>query len=156
MSEFSNFIKIIEEFIDFFDHLIPIEQEKLEAAIKNRVSFVEECMHKEQAAVLRLRGLEQKREKEQERLGMKDYSFRQILDRVPEDVSSVLKPLFDRMSEQVRQFQSISDNAKDIIEVNLHVIQSSLAEKAPGRETYSASGQKKDHDTTKHFTSRSV
>ena len=127
MSEFSNFIKIIEEFIDFFDHLIPIEQEKLEAAIKNRVSFVEECMHKEQAAVLRLRGLE--------RLGMKDYSFRQILDRVPEDVSSVLKPLFDRMSEQVRQFQSISDNAKDIIEVNLHVIQSSLAEKAPGRET---------------------
>ena len=156
MSEFSNFIKIIEEFIDFFDHLIPIEQEKLEAAIKNRVSFVEECMHKEQAAVLRLRGLEQKREKEQERLGMKDYSFRQILDRVPEDVSSVLKPLFDRMSEQVRQFQSISDNAKDIIEVNLHVIQSSLAEKAPGRETYSASGRKKDHDTTKHFTSRSV
>ncbi len=156
MSEFSNFIKIIEEFIDFFDNLIPIEQEKLEAAIKNRVSFVEECMHKEQAAVLRLRGLEQKREKEQEKLGMKDYSFRQILEKAPEDVSSVLKPLFDRMSEQVTQFQSISDNAKDMIEVNLHVIQSSLSEKAPGKETYSASGKKNDNENPNHFTSRSV
>jgi hypothetical protein len=156
MGEFSNFIKIIEEFIDFFDNLIPIEQEKLEAAIKNRVSFVEECMHKEQAAVLRLRGLEQKREKEQEKLGMKDYTFRQILEKVPEDVSSVLKPLFDKMSEQVTQFQSISDNAKDMIEVNLHVIQSSLSEKAPGKETYSSSGKKNDNENPNHFTSRSV
>lgn len=156
MDEFLNFIKIIEEFIDFFDNLIPIEQEKLEAAIKNRVSFVEECMHKEQAAVLRLRGLEQKREKEQEKLGMKDYTFRQILEEAPEDVASVLKPLFDKMSEQVTQFQSISDNAKDIIEVNLHVIQSSLAGNSPGRETYSASGKKNDNKNPNHFTSRSV
>lgn len=156
MGEFSNFIKIIEEFIDFFDTLIPIEQEKLEAAIHNRVSFVEESMHKEQAAVLRLRGLEQKREKEQEKLGMKDYTFRQILENAPDNVSSELSPLFDRMSEQVRQFQSISGNAKDIIEVNLHVIQSSLAEKAPGRETYSASGRKNDNESPNHFTSRSV
>lgn len=156
MADFSNFIKIIEEFIDFFDNLIPIEQEKLEAAIKNRVSFVEECMHKEQAAVLRLRGLEQKREREQENLGMKDYTFRQILEKVPAEVSSVLKPLFDRMSEQVTQFQSISDSAKDIIEVNLHVIQSSLAEQTPGRETYSASGKKNNTENHNHFTSRSV
>ncbi|MCI8581841.1 MAG: flagellar protein FlgN [Dorea sp.] len=156
MGEFSNYIKILEEFIDFFDNLIPIEQEKLDAAIKNRVSFVEECMHKEQAAVLRLRGLEQKREKEQEHLGMKDYTFRQILEKVPEDIHSALKPLFDRLSEQVTQFQSISESAKDMIEVNLHVIQSSLAEKAPGRETYSASGKKSDNDKPNHFTSRSV
>ncbi len=156
MGEFSNYIKIIEEFIDFFDSLIPIEQEKLDAAVKNRVSFVEECMHKEQAAVLRLRGLEQKREKEQESLGMKDYTFRQILEKVPEDIYSFLKPLFDRMSEQVTQFQSISDSAKDMIEVNLHLIQASLAEKTPGRETYSASGKKSDSDQPNHFTSRSV
>ena len=101
MNEFSDFIKLIEEFICFFDELIPLEQEKLDAAVKNRVSFIEECMHKEQAAILRLRGLEQKRDKTQEKLGIKDYTFRQILENAPEDVSSVLKPLFDQMSEQV-------------------------------------------------------
>lgn len=156
MNGFSDFIKLIEEFINFFDELIPIEQEKLDAAVKNRVSFIEECMHKEQAAVLRLRGLEQKREKEQEKLGMKDYTFRQILEKAPEETSSILRPLFDRLSEQIRTLQGISDNAKDIIKVNLYTIQSSLSEKSPGRETYSASGRKADNNNPNHFTSRSV
>lgn len=156
MNDFTAFIKLIEEFVQFFDGLIPLEQEKLEAALKNRVSIIEDCMHKEQAAVLRLRGLEQKREKEQERLGLKDDTFRQILEKAPEDASSVLKPLFDRMSEQVRILQSISDSSKDAIEVNLHMIQSSLAGNTPGRETYSASGKKNDNNKPNHFTSRTV
>lgn len=156
MNEFTGFIKLIEEFIRFFDGLIPLEQEKLDAALKNRVSIIEDCMHKEQAAVLRLRGLEQKREKEQERLGMKDFTFRQILEKAPDNVSSVLKPLFDQMSEQIRTLQSISDNSKDAIEVNLHMIQMSLAGNSPGRETYSASGKKTDNDKPNHFTSRTV
>lgn len=156
MSEFSNFIKLMEEFIEFFDELIPVEQEKLDAAIKNRVSFVEECMHKEQAAILRLRGLDQKREKEQERLGMAGLTFRQILEKAPEDAASVLTPLFDRLSEQVKMLQSVSASAKNSIEINLHTIQTALAGNAPGRDTYSASGRKNDNTTHNHFTSRSV
>lgn len=156
MGDFSGFKKIIEEFIDFFDELIPIEQEKLDAAVNNRVSFIEECMHKEQAAVLKLRGLEQKREKEQEKLGMKGYTFRQILEQAPEDTAAVLQPLFDRLSEQVRLTQSLSGNIKESIETNLYIIQSSLAKETPGRETYSASGRKKGSTDNKHFTSRSV
>lgn len=156
MDKFSNFIAIIEEFIEFFDGLISIEQEKLDAATKNQVTFVEECMHKEQAAILRLRGLEQRREKEQEQLGMTGYTFRQILECAPPDAVDTLSPLFDQLSDQVRMMQSLSDSAKDIIEVNLHMIQSSLSKKAPGGETYSSSGTKKNNNSQKHFTSRSV
>lgn len=156
MKDFSVFIQLIEEFIAFFDELIPVEQEKLDAAIKNRVSFVEECMHKEQAAILRLRGLEQKRENEQKQLDMEGYSFRQILEHVPEDTAAILSPLFDRLSEQVRVLQSLSEDAKSSIEVNLHMIQSALAADSSGRETYSASGTKKEAENKKHFTSRSV
>lgn len=156
MNDFSNFIKLMEEFVTFFDELIPIEQDKLDAAIKNRVSFVEECMHKEQAAVLRLRGLEQRREREQKQLGMENYTFRQILEKVPDDTASALRPLFDQISERVRQFRSVSDNAKEVIELNLHEIQSALAAEESGRETYSASGKKNNNDNKNHFTSRSV
>ena len=85
MNDFSQFTEIIKEFIALFDNLIPIEQEKLDAAVKNRITFVEDCMHKEQAAVLKLRGLEQRREAEQKRLGMEGYTFRQILEHVPDD-----------------------------------------------------------------------
>lgn len=157
MNDFSDYSRIIEEFITLFDNLIPIEQEKLDAAVKNQVTFIEDCMHREQAAVLQLRGLEQKREAEQKRLGMEGYTFRQILEQVPPETDALLRPLFDRLSERVRSFQSVSTSAKDIIEVNLHKIQSALASEDPGKNTYSASGRKKDTANNKnHFTSRSV
>ena len=149
-SDFSEFAKIIKEFITLFDELIPIEQEKLDAAVKNRVTFVEECMHKEQAAVLRLRGLEQKREKEQTELGMENYRFR------PEETASIFRPLFEQLSQQVQTLQSLNESARDSIEVNLHVIQSSLAADHTGRDTYSASGKRNAPDNKKHFTSRKV
>lgn len=155
-SDFSEFAKIIKEFITLFDELIPIEQEKLDAAVKNRVTFVEECMHKEQAAVLRLRGLEQKREKEQTELGMENYRFRQILEEIPEETASIFRPLFEQLSQQVQTLQSLNESTRDSIEVNLHVIQSSLAADHTGRDTYSASGKRNAPDNKKHFTSRKV
>lgn len=156
MNAFSEFIKIIEEFIELFDSLIPVEQAKLDAAVKNRASFVDECVNKEQAFVLRLRGLEQKREAAQEHLGMKGYTFRQILEHAPGEVAAVLQPLFDRLSEQIRTFQSINENAKAAIEVNLHMIQEALASNVPGQDLYSANGSKKSNNNNGHFTSRSV
>lgn len=156
MRDFSGFIAVIQELIALFESLIPVEQEKLDAAIKNRVSFVEECMHKEQAFVLQLKGLEQKREAQQKLLGMDDYTFRQILEEVPAETASVLTPLFARLSDQIRLFQSINASAKDIMEVNLHVINSALAKKAMEKETHAAPGTKKDNRGGNHFTSRSV
>lgn len=155
MHDFSGFIKIIEDYIELFDELIEVEQTKLDAASKNRISFVEDCLHKEQAAVLRMRGLEQKREDEQKTLEMEGYTFSQILENVPEDTGAILQPLFHRLSDQVRSFQAVSSNAKDMIEVNLHTIQSVLASADKG--TYSAEGKKVDDSSNgHHFTSRTV
>lgn len=156
MDEFTGFIEIIRDLIALFENMIPVEQEKLDAAVKNRVSFVEECMHKEQAFILQLKGLEQKRESAQRHLNMENYTFRQILESAPEEAAAVLRPLFDQLSSQVQLFRSISDNARDIIEVNLHVIQSAIAADSAVKSTYSASGKKNDNQDGKHFTSRSV
>lgn len=155
MNDFTNFIKVIEDYIKLFEELIAVEQTKLEAAAKNRVSFVEDCMHKEQAAVLRMRGLEQKRELEQKNLGMENYTFRQILEEAPDDIASLLSPLFDRLSDQVRSFQAVSGSAREMIEVNLHMIQSALASAEKG--TYSVDGKKEEgKDNGRHFTDRTV
>ena len=81
-------------------------------------------MKKEQAFVLRLRGLEQQRDSLQRKLKMKDLKFREILSRVPDEVKEELTPLFQELSEKVRIFQSINASAQDAISVNLHKIQS--------------------------------
>lgn len=156
MSDFSAFAELMKEFIEFFDMLIPIEEDKLKATVKNRVSLVEDYMHKEQAAVMRLRGLEQKREAEQKRLGLEGCTFRQILEKVPDTDAAMLKPLFDKMDSQIRTMQSLSGSIKDAIEVNLRVIELNLAGDSSGKATYSAAGQKDESNTTRHFSSRSV
>lgn len=150
MERFSDFILIIKDFIQLFGALTEVEQTKLNAAVENKITFVEECMNKEQAAILRLRGLDQRREKAQKELGMEGASFREILEQVSEEEEKELRPLFQELSEKVSRFQSVSDSAKDIIEVNLHTIKKQLeAEEAP---------VKKDSikEKSTHFKSRTV
>ncbi len=156
MNDFSAFADLMKEFNAFFDTLIPIEQDKLDATVKNRVALVEDYMHKEQAAVMRLKGLEQKREMEQKRLGLEGCTFRQILERIPDTDAAMLKPLFDKMDRQIRTLQSLSGSIKDAIEVNLRVIDLNLAGNVSGKSTYSATGQKAETENTRHFSSRSV
>lgn len=156
MNEYSSFIEIIKEFIQLFEALVSVEQTKLDAAVNNKVSFVEECMNKEQAAVLKLKGLEQKREDAQKALGFEDFTFRQILEHVPEDVHSELSPLFDQLSGLVQSFQSVSDSARDIIELNLHMIQSAIASREAAAPVPSGKWKKDNKNGPAHFTSRSV
>lgn len=157
MSEFSAFASLMNDFIEFFDTLIPIEQEKLDAAVHNRVSQVEDSMHKEQAAIMRLKGLELKREAEQKRLGLEGCTFQQILNKVSSDDAAILRPLFNAMNDKVRIVQSLSGNIKDAIEVNLYTIEAALAKKdQAGSSTYSASGKKNENPASKHFSSRSI
>jgi hypothetical protein len=123
----NDFIEVIEDMIQLFQDLVSVEQVKLEAAKKNRVTYVEDCMNKEQAAILKLRGLDKKREDCQERLGMKGDTFQQILSKVSEDDGhNRLKELFERLSRQVRLFQEISDGARTMIELNLHMIDKAI------------------------------
>ena len=91
MEHFESFCQLLQEYIDLFDHLIQIEEEKIEAVNKNQITFVENCMNHEQAAVLKLRGLELQREKSLEELGCSGLSFRQIIEKRP-DFSPSLRP----------------------------------------------------------------
>lgn len=118
----NEFKEIISELTLLFQDLCEIEQEKLEVIQKKRITFLEDCMNQEQAAILRMRGLDIRRETCQERLGWKGDSFRQILDKNDEAGRKELEPMFTELSHFVTQFQNISDSARTLIEINLHQI----------------------------------
>ncbi|MFT4008111.1 MAG: flagellar export chaperone FlgN [Lacrimispora sp.] len=122
----NDFISVIEDLILLFKDLIQVEETKLEAASKNRVTYVEDCMNKEQAAILKLRGLEKKRETVQEKLGFKGYTFQQILSETTGEDQDQLRKLFDTLSRQVRQFQDTNESARSMIEINLHMINKAI------------------------------
>lgn len=155
MENYSEFNALMKDFIELFDNLIDVEQRKLDAVITDDIAEVEESIKKEQAVILRLRGLEHRRETVQNSMGMKDRTFREILDLAPKDVSETLNPLFQDLSQKVRTFQSINDNARDAVNVKLHNIQSKLNPSAAGSKVYSASGVGSPSEET-HFTNRFV
>lgn len=139
MTEFKN---ILLELIHLFEHLCEVERKKLQTVEKNRVTLLEDCMNEEQAAILKLRGLDSRREKCQERLGFKDKTFRQILEHITDEERADLQPIFHQLTERVTEFRELSDSAKAMIEINLHHINNIITEH---QDTGSASGSITSH-----------
>jgi hypothetical protein len=122
----NEFITVIEDLTELFQELIQIEQTKLEAVKKNRITYVEDCMNKEQAAILKLRGLERKREICQEKLGFEGDTFQVILSKTSGNEHTMLNSMFNTLSDHVRLFQEINDSARTMIEINLHKINTAI------------------------------
>lgn len=153
MEKFHSFCELMKEYIDLFNTLIQVQESKIDAINKNQITFVEDCMNQEQAAILKMRGLEIQREAVMKELHCEDLTFHQVIEQNP-DYSASLLPLFQQLSERLQTFRSLSDDAKDLIEVNLHVINSILDKKGETSHPYSPDGN--NNAEPKHFTSRSV
>lgn len=125
------FQQIITDLIALFDEYLPLEQEKLRAVQEDDVATVEDCMRKEQAIVLKLRGLEQKREEAQQEQGWEGMTFRQIIEQVPQQKRQEFQQLFDQLETSVSVFQETNKNAMDTISVHLREIQKIIKTKDP-------------------------
>lgn len=144
-----DFINNVKELIALFQQMIPLEQQKLEAARDDNMIVIEDCMIKEQASVLRLKGLENEREKLQEQLGVKGKTFRQILERFPEEAGE-LQPLFSELTAQIKMFGEINEGANTLLRTNIFRIENAIREKEGG--IYSATGSPMQGE--QHFTNR--
>ena len=56
-------IRILTDTTKVLNDSLPLEEEKLKAVKEDRISTLEECKMREQAIVLKMKGLEQKRER---------------------------------------------------------------------------------------------
>ena len=63
MHNLSSFRELIQQFIELFDRMTPLEQSKLEVVSRNQVALLEDIIKKEQAEIMTLRGLDLKRER---------------------------------------------------------------------------------------------
>lgn len=154
MHKLSDFQELIRQFIELFERMIPLEQSKLEVVSRNQVTQLEDIIKKEQAEIMALRGLDQKRERIQEELGWKDMTFQEILERLPEEQRPDMKRLFDELATHVTTFQSVTESSRTIMEVNLHAINQMVARQGGGRSTYKEDGSVETGPS--HFTDRRI
>lgn len=158
MHDINDFRSVVSDLIVLLEEFNVTEAEKLDAVQKNRVTFVEESMKKEQAAIMKLRGLDKKRESIQKDLGWENMSFQQILSQVNDVEKEILQPLFDRLTDSTRQFIATKDSAQKALEISLHHINMQLAKKkAEESKAYNNKGnEKKTGGFGKHFTNTRI
>lgn len=141
MHSLTNFTTLLEELISFTGSLIEIEAQKLESAQKNLVTFIEESMKKEQAAILKLRGLDRRREQIQDELGWSHLSFRDILSKASDQERAELEPRFQILTENLKVLKNTSESAADIMRTNLHDIDLLISAQDPsGNKKYTPDG----------------
>ncbi len=149
--------KVCQETVQFIEELTQVESKKLQAALQNNLDTINECMKKEQALLLKLKGIDKRRETLQKELGYEQFSFRQIIDKVPEEERAEMKKIFDTLSEKYRIYQDTSSSAQKALEMNLHKINKKLEEmhvSDPLQSTYKEDGEM--IMVKKSFTNRRV
>lgn len=158
MHNLNDFKTVVGDLISFLEDFNKTEAEKLDAVQHNRVTFVEESMKKEQAAIMKLRGLDKKRESIQKDLGWEGMSFQQILSQVNDVEREELRPLFDQLNRSLHQFLDTKDSAQKALEINLHHIDKLLKKKAAEENgAYNSNGSaKKPEKPGRHFTNRKI
>lgn len=141
MENMDRFISLMKEMTQFFDAFQLIEKQKLEAAASNDILRLEEIMKKEQAEILVLRGLERKQQEIQSQMGCSGLTFREMIDRTPEQERAELEKAYSRLSESLDLFQKTTQSVKQAIDLNLHAIHKAL-EKVDAKQTRSFTSRK--------------
>lgn len=159
MENIDKFVEVIQEMIDFFEQFQILEKVKLEAVRDNDIIKLEECMKKEQAEILVLRGIERKQAQIQKELGFENATFREIIELVPLERKAELETMYNKLSNSLDIFKSTTEGIKKTIEINLYSIENAMQKlvnekkHSNGKEALDGSNvSSKNHS----FTSRKV
>lgn len=147
------FMKVIRETIQLFDDFLPLEETKLKHAQEQNLTGLENCMTQEQAVVMKLRGLENKRAVAQKKLGWEGKTFREILELVPEDTKAEFRALYEQLTLSMNLFREANESAMKTVKVHLREIDR-VIESKKGDGTYSPDGQ--SPETKSHLTNQKV
>lgn len=133
-----DFTAVIKDLTDVAGRLSRIEEEKAQAASLRRHELLDGYIQKEQALILKLRGLEQHRMKLARELGWDSLTFRQILEKASSGEQELLSPAFLELEQQLTRLQNAKEAAGKILNVRIHELQVAIARREGG--SYDNSG----------------
>lgn len=138
LTPFEEFTAVIEELTSLASSISQIETAKASAASEKRHGLMDGYIQEEQALILKLRGLEQKRIRLSGELGWESLTFRQILDKASLRQRTKLEPLFLALEQELKDLEHSRKAAEQIIQVRLHEIQTIAAQQ--GGASYDNAG----------------
>jgi len=118
-------IELLEESAGLYKKFLELEYKKYDAVIKNDIETLDDIVCKEQAFYLKMRGIEQNREKIIDSMGYKNKSLKEIIEADKKD-NLELKEIYEELSKLIAEVKKISSLCKSLIEVRMHKIDKAL------------------------------
>ena len=122
MSDYKELLNLVEKNTALFHQLADVQQIKLEAARDQDTARLEDCMKKEQAHTLALRGYDKKRETLQKNLSLEGKTFREMIPLVPEEYRDSYQKAFTDLTDAYDHYRQTADCAKEMLEINIYKI----------------------------------
>lgn len=127
---YEDFLMIIRDLTDTARGITGIEEEKALALSQNRPEYLEGFMKKEQACILKLRGLDQHRVRLEKSLGWESLTFSQILEVVDPMQQEYLKVLFHELEQQLKLLLQFKEVAERIMNVRVYELLAAMKREA--------------------------
>ncbi len=130
MVDFSEYLNFLEELEHTLQQLVDVEQKKSAAVSARDLDALNDCMKREQAFSMTLKGFEQKRARLLAALGLEDVSLRELPSRCPPEHREAARRMSERLINQYRILSSAQEPSRILMESRLRLIEA-LPE-APG------------------------
>lgn len=128
-------IDILKESADLYKNFLELEYKKYDTIIKNDIDALDDIVSKEQAFYMQMRGLEQKREKLIDSMGMNGKTLKEIIDSEVSDKDELLGE-YEELKGIISEVKKINSLSKTLIEVRLRRIDKAKSQLGETENTY--------------------
>lgn len=125
-NSFSELPTLLAEVRKTLHKLIPLQQEKIAAVRAHDLDALNDCMKREQAASLALRGLEQKRCALLESLGLTNVSLSQLAQKCPPEYQAAVRDVAEALHRDSEELRSAQKAARTVVEKDLRRVNEEL------------------------------
>ncbi len=126
MVDFSEYLNFLEELEHTLQQLVDVEQKKAAAVSARDLDALNDCMKREQAFSMTLKGFEQKRARLLAALGLEGVSLRELPSRCPPEHREAARRMSERLINQYRILSSAQEPSRILMESRLRLIEEEL------------------------------
>ena len=124
--QFTDYVQLLRELEQTLRDLTALQPEKIAAVRVHDLEVLNDCMKREQAASLALRGLEQKRANMAKALGVDGVPIRQVAGHCPESCRGDLSHAVESLIRRGQELRSAQDAARAVVESDLRRVNGEL------------------------------
>ena len=127
MDASKEFKSLMLEYEKLLDSLLVLEENKIRVIASGKVAGLEGCMRDEEAGMLRMKGLDSRRESLLEKMGLGGKTFRQIVESETAAQDSELQSLCARMQEKTELLKKINSSSGSMLQSRLIKVENTIA-----------------------------